>query len=338
MATEPILALSSDVNRLLIAGGSAAAGDEGLRKRARALRDLAGQVAALVPVAEAIDRLTDAGPDKAPAALLDLLLVVRRLCASLATTTSNGKDPPEPLPPSGPWQTPASDRDAPAIIEALPGKSFAQRETLTDAVRRGVSADLRLVPVLFRTFESGSGEAIDFVLEQALPSFDPQVLPELWRGLKLRLTRDAAWRLMAICRTNDQAGAHLCLAALAEDNLMLRQAAVSALGQIRKAGRGVMPELIAGLGDEGRGGRAQYAEALGSLADEATEAVPALCAALKDRSPPVRSAAATALARIGSRAAVPALEEALKQELDLEAQQAFQRALARLQPRGAGAR
>src|SRR5438270_823502 len=133
MATEQLRALACDVNRLLVAGGSAAAGDDGLRTRGRALRDLAGQVAALVPVADAVERVTEAGPDKAPAALLDLLLVVRRLCAGLAAPASNGHDAPQPLPPSGPWQTPASCRDVHAVIEALPGKSFAQRESLTDA-------------------------------------------------------------------------------------------------------------------------------------------------------------------------------------------------------------
>jgi hypothetical protein len=338
MATEQLLALSRDVNRLLVAGGSAAGGDEGLRKRAQALRDLAAQVAALAPVADAVERVTDAGPDKAPAALLDLLLIVRRLGAGLAAPYSNGQVPPQPLPPSGPWQTPASLRDADAVVAALPGKSFGQRETLTEAVRRGVVADLRLVPVLLAAFESGSGEAIDFVLEQALPAFDRRVLAELWRGLKLRLTRDAAWRLMAICRSNDQAGAHLCVVALAEDNLMLRQAAVTALGQIRKAARGVVPELVAGLRDEGRPGRPQFAEALGSIAEEATEAVPALCAALTDRSQPVRVAAAGALARVGSPDAVPALEEAVNHEPDLAAQETFRRALARLRPRGGGGR
>src|SRR5262249_60866154 len=139
------------------------------------------------------------------------------------------------------------------------------------------------VLLLFGAFRGGAGEASVLVLDRGGLLCDQVVLLELLRGLRLRVSRDAAWRLMVICRTNDQPGARLCLAALAEDNLMLRQAAVSALGQIRKAARGVMPDLIAGLRGEGRGGRAQYAEALGNLAEEGAEAVPGLCAALQDR-------------------------------------------------------
>src|SRR5262249_18617232 len=148
---------------------------------------------ALAPVAAAVERVTDSGPDKSPAALLDLLLVVRRICAGLTATYSNGDRPAQSLPPSGPWRSASAAADVYAVHESLPGKSFRDREILTEVVLRGGVADLRLVPPLLDTFRDGSGESIDFILEQALPSFEPAVVPELWRSLKLKLTRDSAW-------------------------------------------------------------------------------------------------------------------------------------------------
>jgi HEAT repeat protein len=103
----------------------------------------------------------------------------------------------------------------------------------------------------------------------------------------------------------------------------VREAAATALGRIgteKKADAAIndksliasfkasAPLLIDALKDSDAGARAAAAESLGRLAEYAEEAVPALIAALSDKTAPrlVRSNAAYALGRIGGEAARPA--------------------------------
>src|SRR5205085_7143925 len=90
MSREQLLGLAGEVGRLLAAGAPAAAGHDGLARRARALRERGGQVPALAAVADAVERVTAAAPKQAAPAFLDLVLLARQLRADLSTAGAEG--------------------------------------------------------------------------------------------------------------------------------------------------------------------------------------------------------------------------------------------------------
>src|SRR4051794_32619599 len=96
MPRETLLGLSADAERLLSAGAAAAVGNDTLRRRAEALHKLGQQVAALKPVAEAVERVTGAAPKLAGPAFLDLLQLTRQVRASLAAVGTAGDLQPLP--------------------------------------------------------------------------------------------------------------------------------------------------------------------------------------------------------------------------------------------------
>src|SRR5437867_1667848 len=108
MPREQLQLLAHDVDRLLAAGASVAAGDEKLRQRSGRLRELGQKVPVLAQIADAVDRTVNAPPKQVTPALLDLLLVVRQVRASLTAAGADGAA--EPLPASGPWTSAAPTR------------------------------------------------------------------------------------------------------------------------------------------------------------------------------------------------------------------------------------
>jgi HEAT repeat protein len=233
MSREHLQALIADTDRLLVAGGAVAAGDEGLRRRERAFRDLGTKVPVLAQVAETVHRVTSAGPKQAPAALLDLVLVAQQLRASLATAGAEG--PLTPVEPSGPWATNAPARDVCALNDALDQPASHRLEVLADAIARQVVPDLRLVDPLTKRLDDGYGELADRIAERALPAFGKALLPELRRQIDLKGGRADARRLKAICKMDPRVGAELCHAAVREGSPLLRVQAVECLAEVDAA-------------------------------------------------------------------------------------------------------
>src|SRR5262245_12585283 len=132
MARDQLLALAVDTDRLLAAGASVAGSSEKLRKHWQALRDLAQKVAALKPMADAVDKVLSAPEKQAGPAFLDLVQMTRQVRSSLAAPGVEGEL--KPLPPSGPWTTPASWRDLQPIRQALLEGGSKREETLKEAL------------------------------------------------------------------------------------------------------------------------------------------------------------------------------------------------------------
>jgi hypothetical protein len=173
--------LSRDVSRFLQAGAPAAAGDERLGKRATALRPLGAKVPALAVLAAAIERVTAAAPEQTTAPLLDLLVLLRQVRGGLATNGVEGEL--EPLPPSGPWATPAHAREVYAYYD-LDENGFHLQETryfpLKDAFERGTAIDLRHLPKFLDLLTQPISEMADLVALHLLPKLGKSILPELF--------------------------------------------------------------------------------------------------------------------------------------------------------------
>jgi HEAT repeat protein len=309
MSREQLHALAADVDRLLVAGGTLAAGDEGLARRARGLGQLGQKVPVLAQIAEAAQRVTGAGPAQATPALLDLLLIVRQLRAGLTTAGVEGAL--EPVEPSGPWATNTPAQEVYALVEAVAGSGSGRLETLKDAMARGVVADLRLVQPLLDGLEDGYGELADLVAEQALPALGTAVLPELRRSFHLSGKSVDARRLAALCRIDPTLGAELCRSAVREGSAVVRQQALKDFAAVAppEEVKGVALGILAGKAPGAV--RAAAIKVLGGeLGPAAKEAVSLLEQALRDKDYAIKYSARDALGKIG-RPAVDALVAAL---------------------------
>jgi hypothetical protein len=234
MSKEQLLALASDVDRLLVAGGSVAAGDEGLKRREKVLRQLGEKVPVLAQVADAVKRVVTSEPSQATLALLDLLQRVQQVRYSLADANVSGTL--TPLDRSGPWRSAAVARDLYPVHEALTATGSGRMEVLRDAVARGVVRDLRLVDHLLAGLDDTFDAVANQVADEALPAVGSAIVPELRRGLDLtRGKSQDARRLRALCKIDTRAGGESCQKALAEGNASLRAQALKCLHEFAPA-------------------------------------------------------------------------------------------------------
>ncbi len=108
MITQTLTALANDVEQLLLAGAAVAATDERLPAHARKLRQLGQRLAPLQQLAEAVERASGKPAIEAAGPLLDLLVLVRQLRATLAGSGAEAEGLVlEELKESGPWETQA---------------------------------------------------------------------------------------------------------------------------------------------------------------------------------------------------------------------------------------
>ena len=237
------------MRRLLAAGSATAPGDEGLRRRAEALRELGRKVPALAQVAAAVERVTGAAPAQATAPFLDLLVLARQVRAGLASAGCAGEV--REVPSWAPW---LSDRPT-ALVLALFDAMSGHRSKAAAAAAQ-LLGDLRLLAPR-EAFGLHTDEVMNtFLSLDDLPRLS-QLLRELWSSLH-RHPRAPRW-LMIVCRENPVIGLDLAIRALEADHLMLREVALSAIAEAGAAASALIPALVAGVQDTRRAGRSAYA-------------------------------------------------------------------------------
>src|SRR5947209_3402911 len=177
MPREQLLGLTAEVDRLLSAGAPAACGNDNLRRRSKTLRDLGKQVAALVPVADAVDRVVQATPKQAGPVFLNLIAVTRQIRASLTSGSVEGDL--QPLASRGPWQTPLSVRELQPIAEALTKSGSGREAVLHDARDRKLYGDLRLVQPLLDAMGDGYAPVAELATEHGMTALGPAVVDDL---------------------------------------------------------------------------------------------------------------------------------------------------------------
>jgi hypothetical protein len=287
MSREHLLGLAADADRLLAAGVTAAGGDS-LRRRGKTLRELGAKVPALVPVADAVERVTGTG--KPAPAFLDLLVMTRQLRAGLASTGVEG--PLTPLSGGGVWQTPLPQRELQPIYEALTEAGAGREAGVRDAAKRGLFADLRLVTALLEAVEDSHPPVADAAAEEGLPALGVGVLAELCAALNLDGKAPDARRLGAVCRIDPKAGAELCRRALIEGSAALRAEALTRLPEVAGSAESVT-EGLKYYKDKSRDVRIAAARALAAGAGE--EVLAALLDTLGDKDLDVGDAACQSL-------------------------------------------
>ncbi|MCI0464746.1 MAG: HEAT repeat domain-containing protein [Gemmataceae bacterium] len=232
MPREQLQLLAGDVNRLLAAGASVAAGDEGLRKRSKALRELGQKVPVLNQIADAVERVVNAPPKQVTPALLDLVLVVRQVRASLTSAGSDGAA--EAVGTSGPWSSNVPLRDLENWLETLTSSGHERTRTLKKALARPDFTDVRLIDPLHRALNSNHHGLARLVATKALPAFGKPVLPELLQAFDLPKGKAVdARRLEAICAIDPEKGADLCRQALTEGSAAVKVQGLRSLSRLK---------------------------------------------------------------------------------------------------------
>jgi hypothetical protein len=329
MLPDLLRTLAEDTRRLLLAGSFAAAHDEGLRRRLEALRPLAERVPALAAVAAAAERVLSAGADKAAAALLDLLALLRPVRAALTTAGVEGELAGAPA--CGPWATPAGAPDLYALYKLDKGRyglDPTQAGALQEASQLGRAADLRHVgPFLGLLAGGGFGPLAELLFREVLPFYGRALLPDLLAGAHrgpclllaaYRLDRDAALKA-ADAYLRGRPGMAGLLPRLGPEavrafleildraphragDLTLEPAAAEAL---RGVSADAVPVLLGLLGSDQWDEWQSALRALGNMGPAARGAVPALLTLLGD--PERRLEAVRTLGRLGAAEAVPHL-------------------------------
>ncbi len=305
---ELLQSLGADTSRLLVAGAASAPDDEGLRRRAAALSALARKVPAVAPIAAAVERVRGAEPGRAAVPLLDLLVLVRRAQAVMATGGPGG--PLDAVERAGPWQTALPADVASALYEGLTLRGrWPECERTT---RGGLAPDLRLLDALFAGLGQRSESLVAFVMQHGLPAFGRAAVAEARRRWDPQGKATDVRLLELLCRLDRAAGAEACSRAARAGSPLVRQRALALLPGVAPA-KTAIPVLVEALGEGSEKVRTSAQEA---LAQVGSAAVRALIAALTDENARTRAGAAAALGRIGAAAgrAVPALLQALRDE------------------------
>ena len=232
MPREQLLGLASDVDRLLTAGATTAAGHDGLSRRSRTLRELSQKVTALQPVADAVDRVTNSSPREVGRPFLDLVVMARQLRGSLSGSGAEGSM--QAVEASGSWQTAMPTRDVYAAHDALMGDASSSQ--LKDVAERPVIGDLRLVPSALAALESGNIHLADVVADKVLPPLGRSILSDLLAKFDVKGKAVDARRLRAICKIDASKGAELARKAFSEGSPSLRIQALECLPDVGRPG------------------------------------------------------------------------------------------------------
>jgi HEAT repeat protein len=299
MAREQLQALTADLNRLLLAGAAAAAGDERLRQHVRTLQALGAQVPAFARLAEAVGRIDGAAPERAGPPFLEVLLAVRQVSAQVAAPDAAGTAAPGQL--AGPWHTPTAGQEVYAFREWL--GSDARLEALRSAASREKLADLRLLDPLLGGLSVPNKRWQAFAADEALPGFGRALVDELQRDLVAQPAAVAGSRLRVLSRIDRRVATDVCRSLLGGRNAALRAEALPAFADLepREAAKRAL-QLLPKARDSGF--RAAVLAALKGARTKA--ALDALLAAVSE-SAPVWAGALVALAKLPHPQTVPRL-------------------------------
>jgi hypothetical protein len=345
MLADVLRTLAEDARRLLRAGGLAAAHDEGLRRRLEALRPLAERVPALAAVVAAVERVLSAGEEKAAAALLDLLVLLRPVRAALAAAGPEGEL--ADVPASGPWATPAPVYDLHALYD-LDAGGYRLNETRCDALleasQRGRAADLRHVGPFLGLLAGGYGPMAELLFREVLPFYGRALLPDLRAVMHrhpclllagYRLDRDAAAAAAerylrgrpGLPGLLPRLGPEAVRAFLVELDREPSRASengveVAAAAVLRGAGDAALPVLVGLVTSERWHEWRPALHGLENMGPAASGAVPTLLPMLDD--PERRVEVVRALGRVGAAEAVPHLVRLLGSGNEVERWAAMQ--------------
>lgn len=280
MPRETIRRLSTDLERVLVAGAHLAAGDQHLACDKTALDGLAAQLGAKAPVigqlAAATGKVLTANSRDAAREVVSLATMAAQVrCAQAQPAAVPAQTALTPRPEIG---TPCPAKILSELHSALVESGKGRMERVDQAIERGDIADLRLVDAL--VFAMGDGYIGEQVTTKAIPLLGAAIVAPIRAKLDFaKGTVTDGRRLRALVAVQGPAARDLLRQALTEGNAELRAAAFEAVADHVRGEAEFEPLVLATIAKERNDEVRQAAvRALAGFAsDAALAAVVAAC-------------------------------------------------------------
>lgn len=282
MPRDTIRRLSTDIERVLVAGAHLAAADPGLARDKAALDGLATQFGAKAPVigqlAAATAKALSAGGPDAARELVSLATMAAQVRAAQAQPAA--APALEALPARPEIGTPCNAKELGELYTALVESGKGRMERVQQSVERGDIADLRLVDALIHAMNDGY--IGDLVADKAVPRLGPAIVAPIRASLDFAKGRAIdGRRLRALVAVDPDGSRDLLHRALAEGNAELRESALDAIADNIRGDPAFEAPVLALVAKERSGG--VFRAALRALAGYASDAtLEALTTALDD--------------------------------------------------------
>jgi hypothetical protein len=229
MPKETLKLLEQDVKRLLMAGGSLAAGDGDLLKRQTSLTALAPKVPVLAKVAEQVGKVLSANPKQASIELLNLSSVLMQLRAAQAAGNASD-DKLKDIEKVEPMETPIAPAQIDLIWKAFQGEAKNRSTIIEDAIEKKNIRDLRLLRPWIDLLDDS--QWADEVVEKVLPELGKAAIAPLHKAFTLPGKSGDCYRLQGLVKLEGKGAEPLVMKALEKGSVELKETAIEELGAL----------------------------------------------------------------------------------------------------------
>ncbi|MEI7028152.1 HEAT repeat domain-containing protein [Paenibacillus sp. y28] len=229
MSVTILYELQHEVRRLFIAGSTMAAGDLRLSKLLTQLNPLAESSPVFKRMAGAVSAVIESDRETGAVRLLELGTLLNSVLYTQGKTEVTG----DVAPLEGTelnCATPVSFRKLSPVIEALTSKGQGRLEVIRQAYEERLFQDFRIIPAAVAGVEDSYSEIADFIYQYVVPEYGAEALPALLEQFRLDGGRGAVRRLELIYLILGHTGTELYLKAAKEGSLEVRAAATELLG------------------------------------------------------------------------------------------------------------
>ncbi|MGX4584281.1 HEAT repeat domain-containing protein [Paenibacillus chitinolyticus] len=229
MSIDLLFDLNREVRRLFIAGSGMAAGDFNLKKILPQLHKFGESAAVFKRIAQAVEEVLESNREDGAVKLLDL----GTLLTSVLYTQGKTEPQTERHAIAGTQiqiGTNIPYRKLQPLIEALNTKGSGRWEVIHQAHEEGLFNDFRVMFSAVDALDDGYSEIADFIHNQVLLAYGPEILPVLHQQFRQQGGKGDARRLEHIYRLQQEEGLDLYLAAAGEGSVEVRAAAIKILG------------------------------------------------------------------------------------------------------------
>jgi hypothetical protein len=307
MAREILRELDADVTRLLMAGASMVASDEGLLARSAQVRELAEKAPALQKLSQQVSATLSVGAKGAASELLALAAMSAQVRGAQARPAERAGTLVA-LAPRSKLDTPLASGAADRIYRALTGASDEPENVLETALRDGAIVDLRFARLVVNLVGGGID---DDVVVRVVKAYGEEAVRSIEEGFDPKGGITDATRLEIIAAVRGASALETVTRAFEEGSPEVRAEALRQWAELDPSGAR-LAALSRGVTDRSGLVVEKAIEILGAMrgSDEALDALIALLA-----SPEHQDNAATALASFEHREIAERLLRALTPEL-----------------------
>jgi hypothetical protein len=230
MSLAALAQVYDEVRRLAVAGSALAAGDFRLKKLIPPLEKSGEKAPVFAKVAQAVQKLVDAGQKESAGALLELNSLTTAILYTQGETGRAGEFQPIVSSNTGLTIAHTSARTLKPLLEALTTTGSGRLETIKEAHERGAFKDLRLMKPALKAIDDPYPEVGEYVAEKILPMYGKPIYAEVKEALDLKGKGNQARRLKLLHQLDPAATHDLVEKALDEGSKDVKLQAIECLG------------------------------------------------------------------------------------------------------------